>query len=42
MASITLNVLVEGGGFQLQEEMAKKFEAETGHKVNFGQVPYPR
>ena len=37
---VTLNVLVEGGGFQLQEEIAKRFEAETGHKVNFVQVPY--
>lgn len=37
---VTLNVLVEGGGFQLQEEIAKRFEAETGNKVNFVQVPY--
>lgn len=38
--SVTLNILVESGGFQLQEEVAKLFEAETGHKVNFVQVPY--
>ncbi len=37
---VTLNILVEGGGFQLQEAIAKKFEAETGNKVNFVQVPY--
>ncbi len=37
---VTLNVLVESGGFQLQEEIAKRFEAETGNKVNFIQVPY--
>ena len=39
---VTLNVLVEGGGFQLQEEIAKRFEKETGNKVNFVQVPYPQ
>lgn len=37
---VTLNVLVESGGFQLQEEIAKRFEAETGNTVNFIQVPY--
>lgn len=37
---VTLNVLVEGGGFQLQEAAAKLFQEETGHTVNFIQVPY--
>jgi len=37
---VTLNILVESGGFQLQEEIAKQFEADTGNKVNFVQVPY--
>ncbi len=39
-SGVTINVLVESGGFQLQEEIAKQFEAETGNKVNFIQVPY--
>jgi len=38
--SVTLNILVEGGGKQLQEAIAKKFEEETGNKVNFIEVPY--
>ncbi len=37
---VTLNILVESGGFQLQKEIAENFEAETGHTVNFVQVPY--
>ncbi|NJL34374.1 MAG: extracellular solute-binding protein [Chloroflexaceae bacterium] len=37
---MTLNVLVESGGFQLQEAAARQFEAQTGHTVNFIQVPY--
>lgn len=36
----TLNILVEGGGFQLQEEAAQLFTEETGITVNFIQVPY--
>lgn len=38
--SVTLNVLVEGGGLQLQQEAAELFEAETGHTVEFTEVPY--
>ena len=36
----TLNVLVESGGFQLQEAAAALFTEETGVMVNFIQVPY--
>jgi multiple sugar transport system substrate-binding protein len=36
----TLNVLVEGGGYQLQKDAAAQFEKETGHKINFVQAPY--
>ncbi len=36
----TINVLVESGGFQAQEEIAALFEEETGNTVNFVQVPY--
>ncbi|GGJ43566.1 ABC transporter substrate-binding protein [Deinococcus roseus] len=36
----TLTVLVEGGGFQLQEAIAKKWEKTTGNKVTFVNVPY--
>ena len=36
----TITVLVEGGGFQLQEAIAKKFEQATGNKVTFVNVPY--
>lgn len=36
----TLTVLVEGGGFQLQEAIAKKWEKATGNKVTFVNVPY--
>lgn len=35
-----INILVESGGQMLQEEAAKLYEAETGIKVNFIQVPY--
>jgi ABC-type glycerol-3-phosphate transport system substrate-binding protein len=35
-----LNVLVEGGGLQLQEAIGKKFEEATGTKVNFVEAPY--
>lgn len=35
-----LNVLVESGGHQLQEAIAKKFEETTGTKVNFVEEPY--
>lgn len=35
-----INVLVEGGGLQLQKDMAAKFTEETGIKVNFAEVPY--
>jgi ABC-type glycerol-3-phosphate transport system substrate-binding protein len=37
---VTLNVLVESGGFQLQEEIARRFQEDTGNTVNFIQVPY--
>jgi multiple sugar transport system substrate-binding protein len=37
---VTLNILVEGGGHSLQQAIADKFEAETGNKVNFIEVPY--
>ncbi|NMC55379.1 MAG: extracellular solute-binding protein [Chloroflexi bacterium] len=37
---VTINVLVEGGGAQLQKDIAAKFQAETGHIVNFVEVPY--
>lgn len=36
----TLNILVEGGGRQLQQPIADLFEKETGTKVNFIEVPY--
>jgi len=35
-----LNIICESGGFMLQEPIAKKFEAETGYKVNLINVPY--
>jgi ABC-type glycerol-3-phosphate transport system substrate-binding protein len=35
-----INVLVEGGGEQLQKAIAEKFTAETGIEVNFTVVPY--
>lgn len=38
--SVTLTVLVEQGGFWLQEEAAKLFEEQTGHTVEFVNVPY--
>lgn len=37
---VELNVLVESGGLQLQEAIAEEFEEETGHTVNFVEVPY--
>ncbi len=37
---VTITVLVEGGGLQLQEQAAALFEEETGHTVEFVQVPY--
>ncbi len=39
-AQVTLKVLVEGGGLQLQQEAAKLFEEQTGNKVEFIEVPY--
>ena len=36
----TINVLVEGGGEQLQKAIAEKFTAETGIEVSFVVVPY--
>ena len=36
----TINILVEGGGEQLQQAIAEKFTAETGIAVNFTVVPY--
>ncbi len=38
--SVTLTVLVEQGGLWLQEAAAKQFEEETGHTVEFVNVPY--
>jgi multiple sugar transport system substrate-binding protein len=35
-----LNVLVEGGGRQLQEAVAARFEEETGVRVNLVELPY--
>lgn len=35
-----LNILVEGGGLQLQQAIADRFTAETGIKVNFIEAPY--
>jgi ABC-type glycerol-3-phosphate transport system substrate-binding protein len=37
---VSLNVLVESGGLQLQQEAAEQFEAETGHTINFVEAPY--
>jgi multiple sugar transport system substrate-binding protein len=37
---VTINILVEGGGHSLQDAIAKKFEEQTGNKVNFIEVPY--
>jgi ABC-type glycerol-3-phosphate transport system substrate-binding protein len=36
----SINILVEGGGEQLQKAIAEKFTAETGIAVNFTVVPY--
>ena len=36
----TLNILVEGGGEQLQKAIAEKFQKETGNEVKFTVVPY--
>ena len=36
----SINILVEGGGEQLQKAIAEKFTAETGITVNFTVVPY--
>ena len=38
--SVTLTVLVEQGGVWLQEAAAAQFEEETGHTVEFVNVPY--
>lgn len=35
-----INVLVEGGGLQLQQAIADAFTAETGIEVTFTEVPY--
>ena len=40
LAQDELNVLVEGGGKQLQQAIADKFTAETGVKVNMVEQPY--
>src|SRR5258708_10055622 len=37
---VTINVLVEGGGYGSQIAIAKAFEIVTGNKVNFVQVDY--
>lgn len=37
---VTLNILVEGGGKLQQEDIAKKFEEETGNIINLVEVPY--
>lgn len=37
---VTLNILCEGGGVQLQKAIAEKFEEETGNTVNLIEVPY--
>lgn len=36
----SINILVEGGGEQLQKAIAEKFTAETGIEVKFTVVPY--
>lgn len=36
----SINILVEGGGEQLQKAVAERFTAETGIEVNFTVVPY--
>jgi ABC-type glycerol-3-phosphate transport system substrate-binding protein len=36
----TINILVEGGGEQLQKAVAEKFTKETGIEVKFTVVPY--
>lgn len=38
--TVTLNVLMEGGGVLEQTAIARKFEATTGVKVNLIEVPY--
>jgi ABC-type glycerol-3-phosphate transport system substrate-binding protein len=38
--AVTINVLVEGGGYGSQIAIAKAFEIVTGNKVNFVQVDY--
>ena len=38
--AVTLTVLVEQGGVWLQEAAARQFEEETGHTVEFVNVPY--
>ena len=38
---VTLTVLVEGGGISLQLAAAQLFEEQTGHTVEFVEVPYP-
>lgn len=35
-----LNVLVEGGGHQIQAAIAQQYEADTGNRVNLIEVPY--
>jgi ABC-type glycerol-3-phosphate transport system substrate-binding protein len=37
---VELNVLVESGGLQLQQDAAELFEQETGHTINFIEAPY--
>lgn len=36
----SINILVEGGGLQLQKAVAEQFTAETGIEVSFTEVPY--
>jgi len=39
-AGVTLNVLVEAGGYGAEVTLAKAFEIATGNHINFVQVPY--
>ena len=36
----SINILVEGGGLQLQKAVAEQFTSDTGIEVNFTGVPY--
>jgi multiple sugar transport system substrate-binding protein len=37
---VTLNVLLESGGYGEQQAIAQQWESQTGNKVNFIQAPY--